>query len=164
MAELIDQVLDAWDKQAGILNNALDLLTPDLLEAKPSPDGMSVAVQLAHVHETRLYWLSKVSEPHAAGAGSLFTQDGEVWRATRDVNEIRTGLAASAKAVRAGLESALRTGSAGPYEHPMVFATHLIWHDGWHFGLIRLGLAQAGAEPTDEWEDANVWSVFRGPE
>jgi hypothetical protein len=37
----------------------------------------------------------------------------------------------------------------------------MIWHEGWHVGLIFLALRLAGEEPKQEWEEANVWGEWR---
>jgi hypothetical protein len=68
--------------------------------------------------------------------------------------------------VRDALEELLRSGAqaAGPYSHPIHLFNHLMWHEGWHAGLILLGLRRAGMEPSEEWEEKHIWEVWRGPE
>jgi hypothetical protein len=37
----------------------------------------------------------------------------------------------------------------------------MVWHDGWHVGLIFLALRLNGQEPREEWEEPNVWGLWR---
>ena len=37
----------------------------------------------------------------------------------------------------------------------------MVWHDGWHVGLIFLALRLNGQEPPEEWEEPNVWGQWR---
>ena len=48
-----------------------------------------------------------------------------------------------------------------PAEQADVDALVTIWHDGWHVGLIFLGLRLNGQEPPEEWEEPNVWGQWR---
>jgi len=82
------------------------------------------------------------------------------------LGELKMALASSGKAVGAALASGLAAG--GPmqggyvtYENPVLFVQHMIWHEGWHAGQIFLALRENGQEPAEDWEEANVWGVWR---
>ena len=47
------------------------------------------------------------------------------------------------------------------YDNPIPFLQHMVWHDGWHVGLIFLALRLNGQEPPEEWEEPNVWGQWR---
>lgn len=94
----------------------------------------------------------------------MFQEDRET--PLDDLNAIKAALEASGAAVRAAVEEALQTG--GPmksenitYDNPVLFLQHMVWHDGWHIGLIFLALRKNGQEPPEEWEEPNVWGQWR---
>jgi uncharacterized damage-inducible protein DinB len=51
----------------------------------------------------------------------------------------------------------------GNYDHPVHYLQHMVWHEGWHAGLIVLALRLAGHEPSEETESALVWNQWRLP-
>lgn len=158
-------ILEAFCRNARSLSSLTTLLTQELLEAKPSEDGWPVAVHLAHVQMCRRYWLERASGAEQPGILHLFTPDGDAYRASRDLPEIREQLARSAEAILEWATPAISSGAtAGPYDHPALFLQHMIWHEGYHYGLLNLALRLAGAEPSEEWEEKHVWEPWRGPE
>ncbi len=159
--DLIDALLDSWDRQCRIVDSVASLINESNYAAKPSADGWPLSIHLAHMFRVRKYWLSQFSPAHVEGLEKLPVEDYEVPLANLD--EIRAYLKASAKAVRDSVEQALRngTGASGGYDHPTLFLQHMIWHEGWHVGLIFLGLRLAGQEPQEEWEEPNVWGQWR---
>lgn len=128
---------------------------------KPSEDGMALDHQLAHIHKVRHYWLSQVDPERTAGFDDGFV-DG--WQTPiSDLDAIKELLIVSGEAVRETMRHLL-TNDVGPvagYDHPILFLQHMIWHEGWHVGLIFLGLRLAGQEPSEEWEESNIWSEWR---
>ena len=156
-----EALLDSWDRQNRIVNAVAGLVDEDTRNALPSPDGWPLYHQLAHIHLVRQYWLSQFSPKHAAGLGDAFV-DG--WTTPiEDLDEIKSHLRASGQAVRDAVSESL-AGDAGPsggYDHPVFFLQHMIWHEGWHVGLIFLGLRLAGKEPPEGWEEPNVWGEWR---
>jgi uncharacterized damage-inducible protein DinB len=131
---------------------------------KPSEDGWPLFHQLAHIHLVRRYWLSQVAPERAAALGETFV-DG--WQTPiDDLDAIKSHLNASAVAVREGVRELLAkdSGPIGGYDNPVLFLQHMIWHEGWHVGLIFLGLRLAGQEPPQEWEEAHVWGEWRTEE
>jgi uncharacterized damage-inducible protein DinB len=80
-----------------------------------------------------------------------------------DLDAIRQMLAESEVAVREVTAAAIAEGRmpCGDYENPILFLQHQIWHEGWHVGLVILGLRVAGEEPPEEWEDTQIWGEFR---
>lgn len=52
----------------------------------------------------------------------------------------------------------------GWYDNPVLFIQHMVWHEGWHIGLIFLALRLAGQEIPEEWEETKVWGEWRTEE
>jgi len=161
---LTDRLLESWDRQGQILDNIAGLITDELKDKRPDPDGMPLYEQLAHIHNTRRFWLSKTDPSFLEGYGRSYVQlSEEEWEPLKDIEELRKLLRASEKAVRDATEKALRGGveKFGGYDHPVFFLQHMLWHEGYHFALILLALRLAGVEPSEEWEEANVWGLWR---
>jgi uncharacterized damage-inducible protein DinB len=161
---MLDVLLESWDRQCTILDNLFELVTEDLKGKKPSPDGMPVFEQFAHVHNTRRFWLSKTDPAFLEGYGRSYVQVSEDdWQPIEDLGELRALLKHSARAVRGATEKAVKEGKSrfGGYDHPVLFLQHMLWHEGYHFALVVLALRLAGAEPSEEWEEAHVWGLWR---
>ena len=156
-----EALLDSWDRQCRIVNAVADLINEDNRTSKPSEDGWDVATQLAHIHEVRQYWLSQLDKNRAASLPSSFV---EPW--TTPVSElpaIKSCLTESGPAIRETVRELLEAGtqSIGGYDHPVLFLQHMIWHEGWHVGLIFLALRQIGRKPSEEWSEGHVWGEWR---
>src|SRR5690606_15895850 len=118
---------------------------------------------LAHIHDCRWGWLNKVSAPHAEGMNDLWTKVGDNWVAKRDIETIRAALAQSGKAVGEAVEDLVdvHATQVGPYSHPIFYLQHMLWHDGYHVALIFLALRRGGFEVAEDWEEEQVWSLWR---
>jgi len=161
---LAEMLVDSWRRQSRCLSNLFDLITPELAGAKPSEDGWSLSEQYCHLIECRVSWLKHASGgKEIPGDVCLYTEQGGKWHASTDLALIREQLNLSEDAVAAWLTKTLKdgAGAAGPYDNPVLYLQHMIWHDGYHAGLIILALRRAGAEPTDEWDETNIWSNWR---
>jgi uncharacterized damage-inducible protein DinB len=154
-------LLESWDRQARIVKAVAERVDESNKNAKPSEDGMPLYEQLAHIHLVRRFWLSQLDSERAAALGKSYLKG---WQdPIDDLDQIRLLLDESALAIRQVMQGALETGEQemGGYDHPVLFLQHMIWHEGWHVGLILLGLRLAGQEPPEEWEEANVWGEWR---
>ena len=157
---LQDDFLDSWDRQCEILASVASLLTDANKHFRPSPDSWTIDRHLAHLHNTRTYFLSQVAPDLAADLKTIKDED-EV-----SLEEIRTALEVSGRAIREVISTGLEAG--GPlsggyvtYENPVLLLQHMVWHEGWHVGLIFLALRINGQEPPEEWEEPNVWGKWR---
>jgi len=69
---------------------------------------------------------------------------------------------AAAHVVRDAVEDRLR--SPVPmqlhYDHPLLFLQHMIWHEGYHHGQIKLALKVAGLAFDDEQIGPQTWGVW----
>lgn len=157
-------LLDSWDRQCRIVNAVASLIDEENRHVKPSEDGWSLDAHLAHMHGVRRFFLSQVASERAAGLETAYADKEGTPLA--DLNAIKACLAASGKAVREAVQDGLKKGGpmAGEhvvYDNPVLFLQHMVWHDGWHVGLIFLGLRLNGQEPPEEWEEPNVWGLWR---
>lgn len=156
-----DALLDSWDRQCRIVDAIAGRIDETNRGFKPSEDGMPLDAQLAHIHKVRLYFLENVSPEHAAGIGDSYV-DG--WTTPiDDLGKIKELLKASGKGVRDAVEHLLNQGvdKAGWYDNPVLYLQHMVWHDGWHVGLIVLGLRLGGQEIPENWEEEKVWGEWR---
>jgi uncharacterized damage-inducible protein DinB len=163
----VEALLDSWTRQSKILSNLTGILTPELLNAKPSEDGWTVAFHLAHLHGTRRYWHMNAAGLEQAVGPSLYTfKEGEDPVPSLDLDEIRARLRESEALVRAWVAEKIESGEqqVGNYDHPVLYLQHMVWHEGWHVALIMLALRLAGHEPTEEWECENIWDLWRRPD
>ncbi len=159
--ELVDALLDSWDRQCRIVQAAAGLVDESTRDLLPSPDGWPLYQQLAHIHLVRRYWLSQVDPARGATLGESYSDGWET--PITDLDKIRSLLVDSTIAVREAMKEKLTAPPepVGGYDHPVLFLQHMVWHEGWHVGLIFLALRLAGHEPTEEWSEAHVWGEWR---
>ena len=162
--EPTEALLESWTRQCKIVDAVASLIDEGNRHVKPSDDGMSLDRQLAHMHGVRRYFLSQVAPAYAANLVSA-SADKE-GTPLADLQAIKDCLKASEIAVREAVREGLQKG--GPmsggnvvYDNPVLFLQHMVWHDGWHVGLIFLALRHNGQEPPEEWEEPNVWGQWR---
>ena len=163
--DVAKQLLESWDRQCQIVNSVASLIDDENRHVKPSEDGWSLDRHLAHMHGVRRFFLSQVAPEQAAGLVSA-SADAE-GTPLADLGAIKACLKASEKAVREAVREGLEKGG-GPmagdhvvYDNPVLLLQHMVWHDGWHVGLIFLALRLNGQEPPAEWEEPNVWGLWR---
>ena len=86
----------------------------------------------------------------------------EEWRAERDTSRMAQLLNDSAKAVRDAVENRVETGRDMNlhYDHPILLLQHMVWHEGYHHGQIKLALKLAGRPISDEEAGPVTWDVW----
>jgi uncharacterized damage-inducible protein DinB len=153
---LLEALLDSWDRNNTILVNLLDALPEGGLEAQVMEGSPSVARMFMHMHYVRLVF---VSEDAPEFASEL--PEGE-WRDERDRARIADMLNKSAKVVRDAVKGRLEAGQEMNlhYDHPILFLQHMIWHEGYHHGQIKLALKVAGHPFEDEKVGRVTWDVW----
>ena len=68
----------------------------------------------------------------------------------------------SARTVREAVKNRVESGQEMKehYDHPILFMQHMVWHEGYHHGQIKLALKAAG-HPLDDEEIGHVtWDVW----
>ncbi len=163
---LLKALLDSWERNNTILLGFLGALPEGGLEARALPGSWSVAVQLAHIHHTRQFYVSQAIPELAKDLPGLFQREGKAWIAERTVERIAEALKTSARAVsqtvRRGVEAnqAFR-GTEIAYDHPVLLLQHMLWHEGYHIGQMMLA-RKAIQQPMPDEEAAQVmWSHWQ---
>src|SRR5262245_33970726 len=131
---LLDDLLDSWDRNNAILINLLRVLPEGGLEAKTFGDSPSVAQLFTHMHYVRLVFGLEDAPEFAR------TMPDVEWAIEHDRDQIERKLNESAMAVRDAVKSRVESGREMDqhYEHPILLLQHMIWHEGYHHGQIKL--------------------------
>jgi uncharacterized damage-inducible protein DinB len=155
-AGLLDAVLDSWGRNNTILVNLLRAVPEGGLEARAMAGSPSVAEMFMHMHYVRLIFLSE-DAPEFAGE----LPQGE-WRSERDRDRMATMLNESARRVREAVKNRIETGQEMKehYDHPILYLQHMVWHEGYHHGQIKLALKAAGKALDDEEIGPVTWDVW----
>jgi uncharacterized damage-inducible protein DinB len=153
---LLEALLDSWDRSNAILLNLLRALPEGGLEVRAMEGGPSIAQLFTHIHYVRLVF---VLEDAPEFAGSL---PSEEWMVERDVDRIAQMLNESAKAVRDAVKGRVKAGRDMDlhYDHPVLLLQHMLWHEGYHHGQIKLALKVTGRPVTDEIAGPVTWDVW----
>lgn len=153
---LLDVVLDSWDRNNTILVNLLRALPEGGLEARAVKGSPSVAQLFAHIHFVRLVFVVE-DAPEFARA----LPDGE-WADERDPARLADMLHDSASAVRDAVKGRVESGRQMNlhYDHPILLLQHMLWHEGYHHGQIKLALKAAGRPLTDDEAGPITWRIW----
>jgi uncharacterized damage-inducible protein DinB len=153
---LLEALLDSWDRNNTILVNLLRALPEGALEARAMEGSPSIAEMFIHIHFVRLVF---VLEDAPEFARSL---PEEEWAAERDPDRIAQMLNDSAKVVRDTVKNGVEAGRDMKlhYDHPILMLQHMIWHEGYHHGQMKLALKVAGLPMTDQEAGPVTWAVW----
>jgi uncharacterized damage-inducible protein DinB len=153
---LLETLLDSWDRNNTILINLLRAIPKDAFGTRAIESGPSVAELFGHIHYVRLVF---VSEDAPDFAGNL---PGEEWVAEPDPGRMAQRLNESAKAVRDAVKSRVEAGKDMElhYDHPILLLQHMIWHEGYHHGQIKLVLKLAGQPLSNKDAGPISWRVW----
>ncbi|MFZ0276200.1 MAG: DinB family protein [Candidatus Sulfotelmatobacter sp.] len=164
-AGLLDALLDSWDRNNTILVNLLRALPEGTLEVRGMEDSPSIAQMFAHMHYVRLVF---VSEDAPELAKDLTGKDlpkkdlPEEWAVEPDRDRMAQMLNDSAQAVRDAVKSRVEAHQEMNlhYDHPILLLQHMIWHEGYHHGQIKLALKLAGRPLTNKEAGPLTWRVW----
>jgi len=153
---LLEDLLDSWDRNNTILVNLLRALPEGGLEARAMEGSPSIAEMFTHIHYVRLVF---VLEDAPEFARSL---PEEEWAAERDPDRIAQMLNDSARVVRDAVKNGAEAGRDMKlhYDHPILMLQHMIWHEGYHHGQMKLVLKVAGLPMTDQEAGPVTWGVW----
>jgi len=153
---LLDAVLDSWDRNNTILLNLLRALPDGSLEVRAMEGSPSIAELFTHIHYVRLVF---VDEDASEFARELPEKE---WVSERDRSRIAHMLDESAKAVREAVKGRLeaRRNMDLHYDHPILLLQHMLWHEGYHHGQIKLALKLIGRPMTDDEAGPITWRVW----
>jgi uncharacterized damage-inducible protein DinB len=153
---LLDALLDSWDRNNAILVNLLRAIPDDGFDYRVMADSPAVGEMFRHIHYVRLVFVEEdvpeipVDVPR------------DEWVVERDVARMASMLNDSAKVVESAVRTRLESGRPMNlhYDHPILFLQHMIWHEGYHHGQIKLALKMAGRPLTDDVAGPGTWHVW----
>jgi uncharacterized damage-inducible protein DinB len=153
---LRDDLLDSWDRNNTILVNLLRVIPEGGLEIRPMEGSPSVAELFTHIHYVRLIFVFEDAREFARDLPE------EEWVAEHSPDRIAQMLNDSAKAVRDAVKARLEAGREMDlhYDHAILLLQHMIWHEGYHHGQIKLALKLVGRPITNEVAGPVTWGVW----
>ena len=159
--KLLEALLDSWDRNNTILVNLLRAVPEGGLEARAvngskTSGSMTVAEMFLHIRGSRQFVLSEDAPEFALEP----LKQG--WRETRDRDRIAQMLNDSARAVRAAVKNRVETGKEMlvRYDHPILLLQHMVWHEGYPHGQIKLALKAMGRPLDDEEIGRVTWHLW----
>jgi uncharacterized damage-inducible protein DinB len=153
---VLDALLDSWDRNNTILVNLLRLIPSGGMEVRAAEGSPTIAEMFTHIHYVRLVFVEE-DVPEFAGRPPM-----EEWVAEGDRDRIAQMLNESARTVREAVKNQVETGGEMKlhYDHPILMLQHMIWHEGYHHGQIKLALKAAGEPLSDEEAGPGTWGVW----
>jgi uncharacterized damage-inducible protein DinB len=153
---LLDALLDSWDRNNTILLNLLRALPEGGLETRAMEGSPSISELFTHIHYVRLVLVFEDAPEFARNLPEA------EWVVERDPGRIVQMLNDSAKAVRDAVKSRVEAGRDMNlhYDHPILLLQHMLWHEGYHHGQIKLALKVAGRPLTDKEAGPVTWGVW----
>jgi uncharacterized damage-inducible protein DinB len=153
---LLEALLDSWDRNNTILLNLLRALPEGGLDARAMEGSPSVAELFTHIHYVRLVLVLEDAPEFARNLPE------EEWVAEHDRDRISQMLNDSAQAVRDAVKSRVQAGRDMNlhYDHPILLLQHMLWHEGYHHGQMKLALKVAGRPLADEEAGPLTWGVW----
>lgn len=153
---LLDVLLDSWDRNNTILVNLLHAIPRDGMQARAIENSPSVAEMFAHIHYVRLVFISEDVPEFAIQVPE------QEWSAEPDPARMAEMLNHSAGRVREAVKERVHSGLEMDlhYDHPVLFLQHMIWHEGYHHGQIKLALKRIGCPIPNETAGPLTWRVW----
>lgn len=153
---LLEVLLDSWERNNAILVNLLSVLPEGGLEARATEGGPSVTELFMHIHYVRLVFVSEDAPEFGVEVPE------EEWVVERDRDRIAEMLNESAKVVRDAVKGRVETGRGMDlhYDHPILLLQHMMWHEGYHHGQVKLALKLAGHPISDDEAGPVTWGVW----
>ncbi len=154
--QLLEMVLDSWDRNNRILVNLLRAVPAEALEARAAEGSPTVAEMFTHMNYVRLVFLSE-DVPEMAPP-----MPPKEWQHEKDPERIAEAVEASSKAVRQAVENRIRSGKEMKvhYDNPLLYLEHMIWHEGYHHGQIKLALKINGHALENKAIGPLTWRVW----
>ena len=154
--DLLEALLVSWDRNNIILTNLLRALPEDTLDVRAAPDSPTILELFDHIHYVRLVFVAE----DAPEFGRVVPKGKRV--AERNRERLARLLDDSARAVRDAVRGRVLAGREmnRHYDHPILLLQHMIWHEGYHHGQIKLVLKTAGRPMTDDEAGPLTWKVW----
>jgi uncharacterized damage-inducible protein DinB len=158
-SNLLVALLDSWDRNNTILVNLLRAIPEDRLDTRAMDGSPSVAELFSHIHYVRLVFVQE-DAPEFLPEKVLVPE--EEWTAEHDRGRMEQMLNQSARAVRDAVKGRVEAAREMDlhYDHPILLLQHMIWHEGYHHGQIKLALKLAGHPIPNEQAGPISWRVW----
>ena len=152
---ILDALLDSWDRNNTILINLLRAVPEGALEVRAMDGSPSIGKLFTHIHYVRLVFVSENAPEFARPVP-------EEWITELDRDRIAAMLNESATAVRGAVKGRLEAGREMDrhFDHPILLLQHMIWHEGYHHGQIKLALKLAGRPITNKEAGPITWRIW----
>jgi uncharacterized damage-inducible protein DinB len=153
---LLEALLESWDRNNTILINLLRAIPKGAFGARAMKGSPSIAELFGHIHYVRLVFITE-DVPELA-----VDLPREEWAAEADPHRMTQLLNDSATAVRNAVKSRVEARQAMDihYDHPILLLQHMIWHEGYHHGQIKLVLKLSGQPMSNEEAGPISWRVW----
>ena len=153
---LLAALLDSWDRSNAILVNLLRALPEGSLDIRATKDSPTISELFMHIHYVRLVFVSEDAPEFAVEVPK------DEWASEHDPDLLERHLNESAQVVRDAVQGRIESGKPMDqhYDHPMLFLQHMIWHEGYHHGQIKLALKAADMPFDDEAIGPVTWSIW----
>ena len=153
---LLDALRDSWDRNNTILVNLLRAIPEGAMDIRATGSSPSIGQMFMHMHYVRLIF---VREDAPEFSTEVPTRE---WVAEPDRDRMAQMLNDSAQVVRAAVQGKLTSGRAMDrhYDNPLLLLQHMVWHEGYHHGQIKLALKLAGRPLDDAAIGRMTWGVW----
>ena len=154
--QLLEALLDSWDRSNAILVNLLRALPEQRLAIRAMEGSPSIAQIFTHIHYVRLVFVEEDAPEFAVKVPE------EEWSAECNPARIEQMLNESARTVRDAVKGRLAAAQEMDlhYDHPILFLQHMIWHEAYHHGQIKLALKLAGHALSNAEAGPISWRVW----
>jgi len=154
---LLNALLDSWDRNNTILVNLLRLVPEGGMQIRATDTSPSVTSLFNHIHYVRLVFVAEDAPEFAKPV-----RDEDEWSDESDRDRLAQLLNESARVVRDAVKGRIEAGRAMDlhYDHPVLLLQHMIWHEGYHHGQIKLALKAAGLPIANKDAGPGTWSVW----
>ena len=153
---LLDVLLDSWDRNSRIMINLLRAIPEDGWTTQPVSGNPTIAQLFTHIHYVRLVFVLEDAPEFAKPVPE------REWVVEHDRDRLAAMLNDSATAVRDAVRGRIEAGRGMDrhYDHPILLLQHMIWHEGYHHGQIKLALKMAGHSLGDEEVGPLTWGLW----
>jgi uncharacterized damage-inducible protein DinB len=153
---LLEALLDSWDRNNRILVGLLRVIPPEGFGARSAEGSPTVAQLFMHMHYVRLAFVEEDTPEFAVPVST------EEWLDERDPARIEAMLNESTRIVRDAAKARIVSGKPMDmhYDHPILFLQHMIWHEGYHHGQIKIALKRVGTPVPDSVAGPATWGVW----
>jgi uncharacterized damage-inducible protein DinB len=152
----LDALLDAWERNNTILVNLLRAVPEGAMDIRGTGSSPSIGQMFMHMHYVRLIFVREDAPEFSTEVPK------REWLAEPDRDRMAQMLRESAAVVRDAVRGKLasRREMDTHYDHPILLLQHMVWHEGYHHGQIKLALKLAGHPFDDEEIGAVTWDVW----